>query len=333
MASLERNGKGWRYVWRENGTRKKSKTFKNKLIASRKMDAFEKSELAKKPLHPGKVLAWSDLVDRYVASRSDRTESHQVKAKKTLTTLGADHGWKSAGQVSPASCERLLPYHGRMLRALLRYAAETLDQAVDARVLRIRQKKSPKKPADLLTDDQLATLLAAAATWHPSNAILAHMIARYGHRAESLVALTCSSLTDNFLTLRVKSGDTHRHPLLAEDIDLLHTLTCGRPGDDAMFIGHLGRPWAHGSEFAAWWGHQVASSAPFPSGRKPGILDLRRLAITGMLDHIDAKTTASITGHRTVSLLLDTYARTNEERQRNALLAIEKAPKRHLKKS
>jgi hypothetical protein len=54
-----------------------------------------------------------------------------------------------------------------------------------------------------------------------------------------------------------------------------------------------------------------------------GYYDLKRYAISTMLGRgVDAKAVASITGHRTVSLLLNTYARTNESRQQAALAAI-----------
>jgi integrase len=54
-----------------------------------------------------------------------------------------------------------------------------------------------------------------------------------------------------------------------------------------------------------------------------GVYALKRYAISRMLGlGLDPRTIASITGHRTVSLILDRYARTHEDRQRAALAAL-----------
>jgi integrase len=112
--------------------------------------------------------------------------------------------------------------------------------------------------------------------------------------------------------MRVKSGDIHRHPLIPESITRLTALAKDRKSESPLFIGHLGKPWASGSDLSAWLCHSLGC----------GVLALRRYAITRMLDlGLDARTAASITGHRTPSLLLNTYARTNETRQ---LEAVEK---------
>jgi integrase len=68
------------------------------------------------------------------------------------------------------------------------------------------------------------------------------------------------------------------------------------------------------------WYHQIGE---FVTPDKPGIYHLKRRAISRLLAKgIDPATIASMTGHRTPSIIL-AYARTNEERQRVALAALE----------
>lgn len=101
-----------------------------------------------------------------------------------------------------------------------------------------------------------------------------------------------------------------------------------------MLIGHKGRAWRSGGETAKWIPqcakaeHDAAVAKG--EGREIfsliGVLRLRRFAISGMIAlELDGKTVASITGHRTVSLLLNTYARTSEKRQTAAVEALARA--------
>ena len=322
MAHIERRGKTYRAVWRDGGrgsTRHVSPWYPKKHLAEEHRDRIEAAKAAALPLRPGALLSWETLVLRYLTSRADTTEAHRTKVQRTLLALGAAKDWKDASGPTPATVEGVKSHGLRFLGALLRYA-RNLDQPVDPRVLSVRPKGARKKAPELLTRRHLDLLLRAASRFNPSLAELARMIATYGHRAESLIPLTGAALTPEGLVLRVKSGDIHAHPVTAETRKRLAARGAG-----LLFPGPGGRPWKSGSDVSARWAELVPWYLKFRSGRKPGILDLRRFAISNMLaaGH-DARTVASITGHRTVSLLLNTYARTDQARQASVVAGMER---------
>lgn len=314
MATLERNGKGWRVVWREGGRtspRHKSKTYRGKIEASRALRAIESHLAATKPYQTGTDLTWTDLVTRYTATRTTRTtQAHRDQLTRVLKALATQHAWQRASDPTPDQTTALRPYEARVVRAVLRFAVAHCQQRINPSALASCRSPAPRrKPVDLLTPDQVAAIQAAADKWHPADGAIIHLVATYGHRVESLLKLTRADYDGQRLTLKIKSGDLHRHPLLPTTCARLNALPGGGP---PIHTGHLNRPWASGDEFAGWARQCLGT----------GILPLRRAAITRLLDHAngDARTVASITGHRTPSLLLNVYARTNEERQ-TALLA------------
>jgi integrase len=313
MATLERNGKGWRVVWRENSTRRKSKTYCGKIEASRAMRQIEAHLAATKPYEAGTALSWADLIARYVTTRVTRTtQAHRDKLAKVLTALAQSRGWTHASDPTPDQTAALRPYEARVVRALLRFAGTHCQQRISPAALAACRSPSPRRrPVDLLNPDQVAAIQDAADKWHPNDGAIVHLVATYGHRIESLLKLTRADYDGSRLTLHLKSGDQHRHPLLSETRARFDALPGGGP---PIHTGHLARPWRSGAEFATWALHSLGT----------GILPLRRYAITRLLDHAngDARTVASITGHRTPSLLLNTYARTNEDRQTKLMAAL-----------
>lgn len=321
MAHLERIAHGWRVVWREGGRgspRHKSPVYHPKARATAELEAIQ-ARLAAQRAPRGAVLGWSELVARYLTHRRGTTQAHRTKTERTLQALAKARGWRTAGDITPTNAEGLGRYQARLLRALLNYASDHLDQRVDRRVIvQIRPKAPRRTPLRLLTDDQVAALIAEADRWHPANGFLVHAIALYGHRAETLVALRWSDLDldAGTIRLRVKSGDTIEHQLHPGTISRLQSLHshAGQPAPSThVCCGHLARPWKDGSEVAAWMGHSLKAA----DGTRTGVLDLRRYAITRMLDATkgDARTVSAITGHRTPSLLLNVYSRTSEARK------------------
>ncbi len=316
MASLERHGTGWRVVWREAGRgskKHKSRIYANKILAGQAMREIDAHLAAAKPYDLGRPLSWSDLIARYCAGRTDRTcDAHRTKLAKVLATLAAKHGWTHASDPTPAQTAALTPYAARVTRALLRYASNHLGQRVNPAALASCRSPAPRRqPADLLTPERVAEIQAAADKWHQVDGLIIHLVSTYGHRVDSILRLTRKDFDGQHLTLLLKSKDQHRHPLLPETIKRLRALPGGGP---PVSTGHLGRAWEDGAEFSRWAAHSLGC----------GILPLRRFAITRLLDGCkgDARTAASITGHRTPSLLLNVYSRTNEDRQRTALSAL-----------
>ncbi len=328
MAWLERRkgptGFRFRVAWRVGDDMRKGPWIDRKTDAEQALRSTEAIQAAAEPLKRGaKVETWETLVEKYCTYKrvaKKRSAAHLEKVHGTMLRLGKEHGWRDAESVTAEDCGKLCPYHGRVVRAVLNYARNILEQRINVKALSERQEKQTSKPKVLLEPALVAQLVSAAGVWSAGDGALAHMISTYGHRAESLVNLKVSALAGDHLTLRVKSQDTHRHPLLPATLKILRALAAGRGKDEPLFVGHLGVPWESGKAFSAWWGHSVAKGHP-----GAGILGLRRFAITGMLAlGLDAKTTASITGHRTVDLLLNTYAQTSEARQQDAMAAMQK---------
>lgn len=323
MASVSKDPRGgWRISWRESG-RQRTAREDSKAKAMIRAQAIERAQAAAKPIAPGVVLSWDEAVDRFLASREGATDTYRQDCRRTLARLLAS--WSSWNEITPDSVRGLPAYSSRILRAFLAWGAEA-GQTVNIRAIAAAKPKATRKPqAPLPSAEDLAAAIAAADRWHLADGTIAHLIATYGHRAESCVGILVRdwepSGAAGLLTLRVKSGDTIRHPVTAATAARLSDLAKGRDPDAHLLVGHLGQPWTTGRDFAAWWRHSIT--------RRPGlgILDLRRTAITRMLAMgLDPRTIASITGHRTVSLLLNTYARTTESRQSAAISAIERCP-------
>lgn len=240
--------------------------------------------------------------------------------------MAETHGWKSPADISPDHIRAMPARNARVVLAVVRFAGKC-GQPTNPLTLLATPKATARKPRiDSLTGEQVDELIAKATAWHLSNGVLAHMIATYGHRAETLAVARVEAFdaVAGRITLLVKNGDTIRHPLTAKTAALLRTLIEGREPTDALFHGHNEKPWASGYAFAQWWGHSIAKGF----GRSAGILDLRRYGISHMLAlGLDARTVADITGHRTVSLLLNTYARSDDARRSAAIAALETVSK------
>jgi integrase len=332
MAWVEQHGDGWRVGWRVGGRGSRIEhgdTRGTKVLAMADKRAVETRVAATKRTR-GIALEWDELTARFLASReSVTTAAHRDQMRRCLKALQAEHGWKTTADVRPAECLGLRPYHVRVLRALLRYAS-LADQVVDARCLVVRSlaKVGRKAPSVLLTDQQVADLIATASLWSPGDGAIAHMIAVYGLRAESLTGLPCSSLRRDALALRVKSGDDIALPLRADSAELLRALLVlpgGELGpvapDAPLFLSHLGRAWRSGKEFADWWGHNIG-------GPGRGVLDLRRWATTRQMagSGQNARAVADAQGRRTVALVAQVYQRSTAEEQREVFASLSDLP-------
>ncbi len=332
--TIEKRGKKRRIVWREGGRESKRhiETFPNLPQATKRAKAIRSQLAAKERLPTGRPIPWDQLVARFELSRPGLTPAHLAKATRTLLTLGETRGWKVSSDVTVATTENLRPYHARVLRSLLTYAIG-IEQSVDVQVIRKRRPKAaPKVEAQLLAEADVAADIATATKWHPADGAIAHIIARYGHRAESLVGMSVGAVDVKGLALRikVKSGDTVRRPVTADTIALLKPLMLDENGNDRkptdpLFIGHHGRPWESGKEYANWWGHSVVPPDPQRKGKRMkghGIVAMRKRATTMLYRACkDAKTVAEIQGRKTVALVLQIYAQTDDAAMRATLSA------------
>jgi integrase len=330
MANIERvTANRWRVCWQDaTGKRMSSKRFKTKKDALYCKERVELGLAALKPQSGITVIPLPELIERYLASRvkEDRAKpGYVLKTRATLLHLIEERGWKSSAAITVESAGTLKLGEYRLFKALVRYGAQ-IGQPLDQRVLLMSAPKRVRKPKSaLLTPEQVAMLIDEAADWCPANGALAHMLSTYGHRPESAVQLRVGSvdLEGGTLTLEVKGGDVVRHPLLESTLRLLRPLCVGRGAEEFLFLNHRGKPWGTGQALASWWYHYVGEEKHEDA---PGIYELKRYAITSMLDRgLSLDTIASITGHRTPAILL-TYARTNADKQARAIAALAQNP-------
>lgn len=335
MAHIEPHGKGYRVVWWTAGRgsqRAKSETFDTKKRAKQELDAIRLEQRAAKPLGNRLVVPPPEAWRRWLIELKTRK---RPAAKTYLAFIKTVHRRRLKGKrIGTWTLVAALPWSAiaasdfRVLHAWVRWSVRQLGQAVPTKLLTMKPPGEIRRPrATLLTDQQVAALLAAARMIHPADGALAGLLADYGHRAENLVGLTVAAIEPaaGTLTLAVKGGDVVRHELLASTLAELAPLMKGRKATDPLFVGHLGRAWASGKAFGAWWYHEVADPA-LARGEiakaQRGVQNLKRYAISRFLGlGLDVETIASITGHRTKTVLLR-YARTNEHRQRAAIGAL-----------
>lgn len=315
MVSLARikdpSGTYWRLRWREGGrgSKARSRRFTDKQQAMAERDEIRARLNADKSAGNRVLIPWAELRINWLKQHSGR---HEEEAKRALERY--TKAWSSTKSATPSAMSVLPLATCKIVRSVLRWARLHHNQPVDERALgipgkRIRPKKA--KPP-LLTDDRIAELMNAADETGPGNGGIVHLIATYGHRAENLIALTAGHFKNGRAKFRVKGGWEVDHPLLESTRQRIDELIEEHP-KGPLFLNHLGEVWESGKEFASWFFHSFGI----------GYYQLKRAAISRWLARgIDAKTIASITGHKTVSLLLDTYAATNEHRQAAAIAAL-----------
>lgn len=340
MASIQRikGRKRWRVRWREGGRgtpEHASPWVESKAEAEAELRAIEARLAADKTIKQRAGIPLDDLVGKWAKHQRERTrprsERYIEEGQRTLLALIKAKGWARTSDVGHADDLPINTF--RLLRALLRFGRDRHDQPVSVRSLVAPDTKRRKEGGrTLISDERAAELVSAAADWSDGNGAIADLVATYGHRPESLVHLTVGSVAllaymplpkrgkppqqIAWLTLRVKSGDIHRHPLLASSAAKLAKAAAGRADREPLFVNHLGEPWSSGQAFSAWFHHCV--------GKGTGIYRLKDRAITRLLAAgVDLATIASMTGHRDPVVLMR-YAHTNEAKQAAALDALEK---------
>ncbi len=332
MPWIESHGDGHRVAWRTGGRGSpiaKGETFPT--LAEAKGELRARKELARTRRPTSRlVVPWSEVRTRWLAflAEQGRTLAYRTQAKETLERCTAD--WTTTADATPSSMAKLKVGPWRIAKACLRWARIYLSQDVDAGAIGRRPHRTTTKPQpDLLTEAQVAELVAKAERLGGlSGRALAHLVSTYGHRPQSLAMLRIEKIELGErprMTFPVKSGDTHRHPILPETAELLARLIGDRK-EGPLLLDPLGKAWTSGAKASAWFWHQVGADTDEKdkAKRKPaiGIYQLKCYAISLMLERkLDLKTIASITGHRTPAVILR-YARTNETRQLAALSAL-----------
>lgn len=345
MPHIVKKSKGWHVKWREGGqgspvrTSPAMSTKREALAYMAKLAAIEQAkETNPDPCRPIPLM---ELVERHILTRPTHTadqtarERYDQKDRQAFARLLADHPrWKLAEDITRTDYQSLTFSRRRLAKTLLKLA-QAHGQRTDLTILHLRPPTRPRSPKpDLLTPEQIAKIQEKADTWGPGTGLTIHLLATYGHRPESIATLTQAAYdpTTNTITLQIKGGDIHRHPILPITDHRIQTAQkwlsdlLQRPLTplDPLCPTHYNTPaqfWPKG-ESIAWWYRKAIGNQIHP--KNPGIYQLKRQAITRLLSNLknDSRTVASITGHRTPSLLLDIYAQTNEDRQRAAIATL-----------
>lgn len=332
MASVQKmpGRNRWRAAQRAGGRGSKqitTKWFDNKGDAISAQKAMERARLAL--VAPGMRLPLLDLVDMWETHQGERRQKRDARyikegAAMMRRTIEAGE-W---GHTTDIARLDVAPYAFRLMKALLRYARDHHQQTVHASALiKPDRERTKRKRAALPSLEDVAHMVARAAEWAPGEGAIAHLVAVYGHRPQSLVQLTPSCLEFSYvghtpadqppiqgwLSLKVKGGREVRHPLLPASLELLVPMARETPHGLGMFPSHLGKPWPLGRDFSSWFYKCV--------GDRRGIYQLKCWAITWMwAGGLDVETISSITGHTTDTVRR--YLRTNEEKQQAALAVI-----------
>lgn len=320
MASLTRRGAAYRLHWRENG-KQRTATYPNKREALTAQRAIDARLDARKPASSRPTIPLAELAHRYLAQRASK---YNDEDRRTIARALENHThWQHPADPTRDELLALPIGQYRLVRAILRYAA-SIGQPVDPCLPLLRRPGPARKPKPaLITSSQVSAALERAQLWGHAQHLAVHLIAAYGHRPVSIAGLSIAALNTatQVLTLPIKSGDIHAHPVLPATANLWRLAAGGRPSTEHILLHSGGEPWKDGRSLANWYYNHIGRIA---HPEDPGIYALKRWCISHLLGSEDAKTVASIMGHRTISILQNTYARTNETRQRAALAAIEK---------
>lgn len=323
--------KRWRLRWREGG--RGTKKFTSEWFASvGEVESFQRlvdaRVAAAKPLGKKLSVPLLEVIERWKAKqqgrRVPRGRRYIGETVATLQRLLSENKWTVTTDVK--SCAHLGIGNFKLMRAILRFARDYCEQPLLPRALLPPDapRRRPKKA--LLPPERVPALVADASEWSYANGVIAHLVAVYGHRPQSLVGLAREAVELSFvgytpadkdpaqgwLTLPVKSGDMVRHPLLPDSIAALaHLAKKTLKPKEPLFINHLGEQWETGQAYSSWFGHCVGNDTE-------GIYDLKRWAISWMhAGGLDVADIASITGHRTETI--NRYLVSNEAKQAAAL--------------
>ena len=323
MASVHRcPGGGYRVAWREGGKQRTQR------VANKRDAAALAREIGARLQRPvGGLVTLQRAAQMYAQQRRSWATGDEwaEKDKRTLghaiTSLEAT-GAKHCADVKVSALQALPIGQFRLAKAALRAAARD-GAAVDPAALTCpAPRRSRSSPPPLVTPAQVAAATAAALAWGTGEGLAVHLVATYGHRPHTVARLQVKDYDQarGHLVLSIKEGGRHRHPISAATVALIEQAAKDQPPTAWLCRPHHGGTWGKGQPLVDWYYRTIG---PAHHGHDPGIYALKRYAITHMLDlGLTPETIASITGHRTTAVILNTYARTNEERQAAAIAAI-----------
>jgi len=344
---IESRKRGWyRVRWREDGKPKASEVYTDKSKAEDRRRLVLNFLRAREPLAPSRragALPFGEVVQRWSRSKvaDGMTQEHADQVVAMLTKLAAERDWQTTRDVTAEAIDAWkVARNGRgvarpyaYLRGVLRWAKRTQGQPIWDDAASLEMKTPRRKPLeDLLTQAQLDELIVKAATFGPQCAALARYLSTYGARPRTAFKLRVGDvdLQRGTLTIRVKGGDTARHPLFPETVADFRAIIGGRDPSEPLFLSHLKGergplPWIGSGAMTSWWyclvGRDLIDADDKPRLPAPlwGIYNLKRFAISRMVKGekpwarpLTVAEVKLFTAHRSDSQVLR-YMRTNEE--------------------
>lgn len=340
MASVHAHGSHWRVHYQgADGTKRKSPTLASREAA----DTWISENLSTVTL-----TTWGALLDAWVAEHPAR---YRTSFAATWGAKAMAQGWKKPQDVTAAGIDDWLrnskaartkatqdgktkpPAHGAALRyllALLRWGSKAprcvpvKPEVLTYSPARLVRPIKRERPA-LLTSDQVAQVRTlASAHGERASAVIRYLLT-YAARPITAIRLRRKHLDMDRLELSIneaKSSGSWRHPITKEEALWWNGLASWTDDPEAPLFPHWreDRAWReNGSavELQLWYRANIGRK--IDAGPLDGIYNLKRYAITGMLQRgLDPATVALFSGHKTLSQVL-TYNTTNATTARAAL--------------
>jgi integrase len=338
----------WKIRWREivNGkaVKRSSRTFTSLSDAKAEaeaMDSHLERLTASLPKRGEALLSIPVILSRWSAAgiTAERmTKAYAYQAEQVITALCAANGWTSTNHITAESVEawRATKPRGHtrpvaVLKSLLRWARGTLRQPVDQALLDLPMRQGKHRPPPpLLSDAQVAAIIARAYAFGPSVGAIIEHLSLFGNRPIDLVRLNVSNWNQAERTLThaaTKNRSKPSHPINGPFIahaKRLDDLCRNRPPDEPLFVSPTGQRWrindvGSSRQLVDYYYANITDKLPQIQVEQRGIYCLKDYAITKMeRAGIDDRTKALFTGHTSLSVF-QRYKTTNADNASEAL--------------
>jgi integrase len=320
MPSIEPHAGGYRVRYREGGRGSKNchtPTYPTKREAIQAMADVARMLAARKGIgsRAGTRLPFDQVVERWGNARPNADGDYVKEAKVWLLPLCKDRSWLSTADITPVAVGEWKASMGfkngrrwAVLRSVLRWAGEQLEQPVDVRTLvQLRPKPGHRSaPSGLLPDDEVAKRQAQAAKQSAACGALVHCLARYGWRPVTAARMKVKGvdLKGSRIDLGIlKGGNPWWHPLFPDTVERLRPLVTGRDPDAPLFTSpRKGEMWGERYGLVHWWERLTG---------KAGIYKLKNYALSAMkrgsapwTRPLTVSEIQLFTGHKTTSQVL-----------------------------
>lgn len=293
-------------------------------------------------LLPTRELRLADVIDQWL---DQEPSDYRREAAAILGGLALRQGWVRVADITPAAIalwhrqaseakrEKTggaihVARYQQYLLGVLRWAHRTYKVPVHPDVLTMRLPKRQKgPPRTLLTDAQVDDIRKMARSYGPCARNIIEYLLTYGARPITACRLCVRDLVGNTLTIEnAKHSGGWRHPVDARQAKRWRAEVYSTAPDAPLFPHYTeDRAWkikdGKAAELSSWYRCTIAKRLKLPEGVR-GIYDLKRWAITRMLDRgLPPADVALFTGHTDLEQVL-TYNRTNQDRATKALVLL-----------